>query len=165
MVGHFGIKKTQELIARKNNWPTLPHNVKAYVKGCDLCLASKTVRHKLYSNIQFLPVPTHYWKDLSMDFITGLSISTNLKRNSYNSILIIVDWLIKMVYYKLVKIIINASSLVKVIYNMVVWDHGFLNSIVTDKSLFFTWKFWWLLCYFFGIKQWLFIAFHLQTHG
>ena len=48
LAGHFGIKKTRELIARKYYWPTLRHNVEIYVKGCDVCLASKAVRHKLY---------------------------------------------------------------------------------------------------------------------
>ena len=43
-----------------------------------------------------------------MDFVTGLPILINWKRNSYNSILVIVDWLIKMAYYKLVKITLDA---------------------------------------------------------
>ena len=77
LAGHFGIKKTCELLTRKYYWPTLRHNVKAYVKGCDVCLASKAVRHKPYGDLQSLPVPTHRWKDLSMDFVTGLPISTD----------------------------------------------------------------------------------------
>ena len=44
LAGHFGIKKTHELIARKYYWPTLCHNVKDYVKGCDVCLALKAVQ-------------------------------------------------------------------------------------------------------------------------
>ena len=77
LAGHFGIEKTHELLARKYYWPTLWHNVKAYVKGCDICLASKAVRHKLYGDLQSLLLSTHWWKDLSMDFVTGLPISTN----------------------------------------------------------------------------------------
>ncbi len=57
--GHFGIKKTQELIARKYYWPTLQGDVEAYVKGYDVCLASKAVHHKPYRDLQSLPVPTH----------------------------------------------------------------------------------------------------------
>ena len=37
--GHFGIKKTHELLMQKYCLPYLRHNVKAYVKGCDVCLA------------------------------------------------------------------------------------------------------------------------------
>ncbi len=50
LVGHFGIEKTRELIARKYYWPTLRRDVEAYVKGCDVCLASKAVRHKPYGD-------------------------------------------------------------------------------------------------------------------
>ena len=55
-----------------------------------------------------------------MDFVIGLLISTNWKKESYDSILVIVDWLIKMVHYKLVKVIINALGLVEVIFDIVV---------------------------------------------
>ena len=77
LAGHFGIKKTRELVARKYYWPTLRHDVDNYVKGCDVCLASKAVRHKPYGDLQSLLVPTHCWKDLLMDFVTGLPISTD----------------------------------------------------------------------------------------
>ena len=59
LAGHFGIEKTRELIAQKYYWPTLRRDVEDYVKGCDICLASKAVRHKPYGNLQSLPVPTH----------------------------------------------------------------------------------------------------------
>ena len=100
-----------------------------------------------------------------MHFVTGLLISANWKGDNYDFILVINDWLTKMVHYKLVKIIINASGLAKIIINMVVWQHGLLDLIVTNKSSFFISKFWSLLCYFFGIKQQLFTAFYPQTDG
>ena len=114
LAGYFGIKKTRELLTKKYYWSTLRHGVEAYVKGCDVCLASKAVRHKPYNDLQSLPVPTHRLKDLSMDFVTGLSISTNWKRDSYNSILVNVNWLTKMVHYKPLKITIDSPSLVEV---------------------------------------------------
>ncbi len=42
-----------------------------------------------------------------MDFVTGLSISTEWKGDSYNSILVIVDRLTKMVNYEPVKVTID----------------------------------------------------------
>ena len=77
LAGHFGINKTRELIGRKYYWPSLKKDVEAYVKGCNVCLASKAVRHKPYKDLQALPIPTHRWKDLLMDFVTGLSVSTD----------------------------------------------------------------------------------------
>ena len=89
--GYFGIEKTCKLLAWKYYWPPLRYNVKAYIKGCDVCLASKVVCHKLYGDLQLLPVPTHRWKDLSMDFVTGLLVSIDWKGDSYDSILVIVN--------------------------------------------------------------------------
>ena len=162
---HFGIDKSRELIGRKYSWPSLRKDVEAYVKGCDVCLASKAVRHKPNGNLQALPVPNYRWKDLSMDFVTGLPISTDWKGESYDSILVIVDWLTKMVHYEPVKIIIDALGLAEVIFNVVVWHHSLPNIIVSNGGSLFTSKFWSSLCYFFGIKRKLSTAFHPQTDG
>ena len=100
-----------------------------------------------------------------MDFVTGLSISTNWKRESNDSILVIVDWLIKMEYYESVKVTINTPDLAEVILDVIIWHHSLSDSIVSDRSSLFTLKFWSSLCYFFSIKQKLSIAVHPQTNG
>ena len=101
-----------------------------------------------------------------MDFVTGISISTNWKGDSCDSILVIIDRLtIKMVHYKPIKISIDVTGLAEVIIDMLVWHHGLPDSIVTDRGSFFTSKFWSSLCYFLGIKYWLSSAFHLHTDG
>ena len=77
LAGHFGIDKTYKLVAQKYYWLTFWYNIKAEVKGCNVCLALKAKNHKPYSDFQSLPVFTHQLKDLLMDFVTGLPISTN----------------------------------------------------------------------------------------
>ena len=76
-----------------------------------------------------------------MDFITDLPILTNWKGDSYDSILVIIDRLTKMIHYKLVKVIINVLGLSKVIINIIVRHHGLPDSIVTNREFFFTSKF------------------------
>ena len=120
------------MIARKYYWLTLRKDVEAYVKKCDVCLASKVVCHKPYEDLQSLPVPMHQRKDLSINFVTGLPISADWKGDSYDSILVIVDRLTKMVHYEPVKVMIDATALAKVIINVVVRHHRILESIVTD---------------------------------
>ncbi len=132
LADHFGIEKTQELIARKCYWLTLQRDIEAYIKAYNICLTSKTVCYKSYSNLQSLPIPTYWWKDLSRDFIMDLPISANWKSDSYNPILVIIDWLIKMVYYKLVKVTINTLGLAEVIINVIIHHHGVLEAIVID---------------------------------
>ena len=67
-----------------------------------------------------------------MDFVTGLPISTDWKSKSYDSILVIVNSLTKMVHYKLGKITINALGLAEVIIDVVVEHHGLSDFIITD---------------------------------
>ena len=50
-----------------------------------------------------------------MDFMTGLPLFVDRKGDNYDSILIIVNRLIKMMHYKLVKVTINALRLAEVI--------------------------------------------------
>ena len=100
-----------------------------------------------------------------MDFITSLPILTDWKGDSYDSIFVIVNQLIKMVHYKLVKIVIDAPDLIKVIINIIIRYYSLPDLIVTNRRLLFTLKFWSSLYYFLGIKQKLFTAFHSQTDG
>ena len=59
LADNFGIKKSQKLVAQKYYWPTLRVDVETYIKGCNICLASKTVKHKPYGDLQFFSVLTH----------------------------------------------------------------------------------------------------------
>lgn len=68
-----------------------------------------------------------------------------------------------MIYYKAVKVTIDASALVKVIINMVVQYHGLPDLIISNQSSVFNLKFWLSLCYFLGIKHRLSTTFHPQT--
>ena len=84
------------------------------------------------------------------------------KGDSYDSILVIVNRLTKMVYYKPVKVTIDAPSLVEIIINVVVRHHSLPDLIVIDRRLLFISKFWSLLNYFLSIKQRLATTFYLQ---
>lgn len=57
-----------------------------------------------------------------------------------------------MIYYKLVKIIIDVFNIAKVIINLVVWYHGFHKLIISNCKSVFTLKFWSLLYNFLSIK-------------
>ena len=100
-----------------------------------------------------------------MDFVTGLPLSADWKGDSYNSILVIVDRLTKIVHYEPVKVTIDSPGLAEVILNVVVHHHGLPDLIVTDRGSLFTSKFWSSLCYFLDIKRRLSTTFHPQTDG
>ena len=67
-----------------------------------------------------------------MDFVTGLPVSTHWKCKTYDSILVIVDRLTKMVHYELVKVTIDDPGLEEFIIYVVVRHHGLPDSIVSD---------------------------------
>ena len=70
-----------------------------------------------------------------MNFVTGFPISANYwKDDSYNSILVIVNRLTKMVYYKPVKVTIDILGLAKMIIYMFVRHYGVLRSIVIETD-------------------------------
>ena len=56
-----------------------------------------------------------------MDFVTGLLVLINGKSKSNNFILVIVNWLTKIIYYKPVKVIINILALGKIFVNIIIW--------------------------------------------
>ena len=95
--------------------------------------------------------------------MTGLTLSTEWKNDSYDSILVIVDWLTKMVHYKPVKITINALEPVEVIIDMVIQYYLLPDFIISDRRVIFMSRFWSLLCYFLGVKRQLSNAFHPST--
>lgn len=76
-----------------------------------------------------------------MDFVIGLRVLNNWKDETYNFILVIIDSLMKMVYYELINVTFNAPKLNKVIFNVVVWYHGLPNLIAINRSLLFILKF------------------------
>ena len=77
LVGRFGIDKTRELVGRKYYWPSLKRDVESYIRGYDDCPTSKAVCYKPYGDLQSLPILTHQWKNLSMDFVTSLPLSVD----------------------------------------------------------------------------------------
>lgn len=92
--------------------------------------------------------------------MTNLLILKDLKKDSYNLILFIIDKIIKIVHYKLNKNIIDVVELIKVIINLVIRYYGLSNSIIYDESMLFILKFLLFLYYSLNMKKKLFIAFH-----
>ncbi len=99
-----------------------------------------------------------------MNFVIGLPISADWKGDSYDSILVIVDWLTKMIHYEPIKVTIEVPGLAELIIDVIVRYHGVPESIVIDRGSLFTSKFWSLLGSFLGIKKKLSTAFYPPTN-
>lgn len=106
--------------------------MEAYVWKCDICLTSKTIRHKFYDDLESLLVSIYYWKNLSIDFLTGLLLLTNWKLDSYDAIFVIVNRLTKIVHYKLVKTTIDIACQKNVIIDVIIRHYSLFKSIFSN---------------------------------
>lgn len=97
--------------------------------------------------------------------MTGLLVFINWKGKTYNTILVIINRLTKIIYHESVKASIDALELAEITLDMVVYYHNLLNSIVGDCGSVFISKTWLSICYFLEIKQTLSTISHPQIDG
>lgn len=62
----------------------------------------------------------------------------------------------------MVQTTIDILEIIEIIIEVIIWYHGFFNSIINDPDSISISKFMFFLYYFLGIKQKLFTAFHPQ---
>jgi hypothetical protein len=67
-MGHFGVKKTEDVLAAHFFWQKMRHDVERYVLRCTTCNKAKSRLnpHGLYMH---LPVSSVHWEDISMVLI------------------------------------------------------------------------------------------------
>lgn len=80
-------------------------------------------------------------------------MNKNWRSGEYNSILVIIDCLTKIVYYGAIIKTRTAEKLETVVIDTIICHYGFLDFIVTDYGFLFTSQFWFLLNYFINIKR------------
>ena len=162
VAGHPGRAKTFGLLSRTYYWPQYHHFVARYVQNCHVYSRSKASRHPKYGVLRPLPIPQQRWRDISMDFVSGIPESGSDKKDA---ILVVVDRLTKMKHYIPCKETTNAHDLAK-LYLQNVWKlHGLPESIVSDRGGQFISEFWKALCERLGIKSALSTSFHPETDG
>jgi hypothetical protein len=89
LTGHFGQKKTYEMLSDHFYWPKMRRDIIRFVERCVTChkAKSKLNPHSLYTP---LPAPKIPWEDISMDFVLGLPMT----RKKRDSIFVVDLWLI-----------------------------------------------------------------------
>jgi hypothetical protein len=162
--GHFGIKRTEEVIRRHYYWPEYKNDVRDHVSTCDICQRMKAPRHKPYGLLKPLPRPTSPWKDIAMDFITGLP-PAGRRGKAYDAILVVVDRYSKMARYIACTKDIDAPELAERLCEEIVSKFGMPESIVTDRGSLFTSAWWTTFCHYMKVKRRMSTAFRPQTDG
>jgi transposase InsO family protein len=158
--GHYGYRKTLDLIMRRYWWKGLRKDVKKYIETCDVCQKSKSGRQSPHGKLIPLPIPERNWEKITMDFIVKLP-----KSNKYDSILVIVDRRSKMAHFIPCNETITAEGTARLVFEHIVCKHGVPQSIVSDRGPQFKSKFWKKLWALLGTKVNLSTAYHPQTDG
>ena len=159
--GHFGWRKTLNLLQRHFYWPKMSSQVKTFVATCDSCQRMKASNQKQAGPMQPLSIPNRNWESVSMDLITDLPLTAR----GFDSVLVMVDRLSKMTHFAACKKTISSMELAQLFTKEIIRLHGFQRSLVMDRDPRFTSQFWKDLCAMFGTKLRLSTAFHPQTDG
>jgi hypothetical protein len=124
---HFGVGKTMAHLQRFCYWPQMKAIVTKYVKGCVMCFICNPTNRKLglYSP---LPVPSHPWESISMDFVGGLPMT----KGGHDYLYVVVDRFNKMCILMPCKKQITAEQTANLFFQHA-WVHfGLPTSIVSD---------------------------------
>jgi hypothetical protein len=119
LMGHFGAKKTESVLADHFFWPKMRRDVKRYVQRCEICHKAKSRLnpHGLYTP---LSIPSTPWEDISMDFVLGMPCT---KRGS-DSVFVVVDRFSKMAHFISCHKSDDASHIADLFFGEVVSLHG-----------------------------------------
>ncbi len=135
-------------------------NIKKYCRIYKSCQQHKTLHHRIWELLNSLLISWKVWESIIMNFIIDLFDSTSVSDIFYDSIMIVVDRLFKMMHYISTWKTMIVFNLINLFLNTVVQYYETSDDIISDKDFVFTSYFWTLLCYHLLIKWKLSIMFH-----
>lgn len=161
--GHAGRSSTYDRVSSHYYWPKMTDTIARYVKSCHACKRSKAYREGKQGLLKPLPIPERYWQDISVDFITPLSVCSRFGRR-FEHIMVVVDRLSKKKKF----IPLDSLEVDAVVQAFIEWiwrEEGYSSTIISDRGIQFIAHFWRRLCQRIGIKPKLSTAFHPETDG
>ena len=136
-MGHFGVKKTEDILADHFFWPKMRRDVQRFIARFTTCQKAKSRLnpHYLYMT---LPVPSVPWEDISVDFVLGLPRT----KKGRDSIFVVVDKFSKIAHFIPFHKSDDATNVADLFFREVVRLHGVPNTIVSDRDTTFFSHFW-----------------------
>ncbi len=163
---HLEVKRTEDLIWRRRNISDLRDWITEYIVKCNSCCRNKIQKDKRYDEVTWLDTLNAPWESVTMNFITKLLTSKDSAWGvKFDSILTIVDRLIKYIMFISFKETATASVLTYTILQELINNHRLSKKFITDRDKLFTSKFWEMLTAELRINHKMLTAYHSQTDG
>ena len=158
--GHGEQWKMVELVTRNFWWPGVTKEVKQYMEGYNAYQPNKNCTEQPAGKLMPNSIPEKSWMHISADFIMKLPLA-----QGYNSILVVVNRLTKMVHFIPTTEKMLAEGLARLFRDNVWKLHSLPKSIISDRGPQFVADLMRELNGMLGIESKLSIAFHSQTDG
>ena len=116
----------------------MKRDVSEFVTKCLVCQRVKA-EHQVPSRLlQPIRIPEWKWDRITMDFVVGLPLTGR----KHDSVWVVVDQLTKSAHFLPVRTDYSLDKLVELYIKEIVWLHGILVSIISDRDSRFTLRFW-----------------------
>lgn len=156
---HPGIYRMVSLSKRSFSWPSLERDAREYFVACEVCARSKS-RHQAPSGLLHpLPVPSHPWSHIAVDFVIGLPRSSG-----HSVVLTIVDRFSKAAHFVPLPKLPSALETAHLLGVHVFRLHGIPQDIVSDRGPQFVSRVWKGFCAALGVGASLSSGYHPQSN-
>ena len=135
--------------------------MKNYVKTYDIYQYMKVLYHKFYDELMLFLISWKIQDFIVMNFIISL-FSLSWWDWTYDVILVIINYYIKIMRYFSTIFNIDASELTEFFIDTILKNYNSSMFLITNHEFLFMSSYWSLFCYQLKIKWKLNTAFHLQ---
>ena len=116
----------------------MKRDVAEFVTKCLVCQRVKAEHQVPLRLLQPIRIPEWKWDRFTMDFIVGLPLT----RRKHDSVWVVVDRLTKSAHFLPVRTDYSLDKLAELYIKEIVWLHGILISIISDRDSSFSSRFW-----------------------
>ena len=158
--GHEGVQRTLHRLRRDFHFPNMKQVVQDYVRECPTCQRHKSEHLHPAGLLLPLPIPQGVWTDVALDFVEALP-----RVRGKSVILTVVDRFSKYCHFIPLAHPYSAESVAQAFFAEIVRLHGVPQSLVSDRDVVFTSKFWKEIMRLMGTSLHMTSAFHPQSDG
>src|ERR1700677_2376549 len=158
-LGHLGAQKTSEYTRQWFWWPRMGREIEKFCLSCENCQMSKSSNQLKPGLLHNLPIPSRPWQSIGMDFVGPFP-----ECQGYDYLWVIIC---RLMQTHLTPITVKTTTMDLAWFYIrdIVRLHGMPESIVSDRDLKFTSRFWRELHRSLGTKLLMSTSFHPQTDG